>query len=360
MTTLDIPNLVSATPIGDRRGIHLTGNMLPSLASIPILYFVVVGSQFAMASEDPYMLDTIPATANWSHGVRCFTTGDDVAADLKTIPNKYACRIFSASGAALAQWFARFTIGTDPGAIEEIPIDFHFVRGAERIHPETLRRTPFNYDLEWLHERGVPSRKIFMTGPHGAGKSVLAERLSSRYRLPIMPSYSSPFHKLWGVTADVTIPFSTRIMLQRHILMKWRTDCDKVWRSEIGAIFDRTAYDIAAYLLSDVDRNVQDENVHGAVDAFVKVSMFHMDLVHDDPNATVVHVPELMASPGHRGIYKGPPGSYALLHDTVIRGMISRQNTTRNPVVFLKEGCDDLDTRLSQITAEIAPLDLGL
>ena len=358
MTILAAPNTIDVT-VPDKRVIHLTQDMSPSLAAIPMLYFVVTDSEFAAVPNDAYMLDTIPATSQWDYNIKCFSTASAAADALQGTRNRYTARIFSASGPALAQWFSRFTIGTKPVAIENIPIDFHFVRGAERIHPETFRKTELCFGLDGFEDRAPPARKIIMTGPHGAGKSTLAKHLSDCYNIPVMPSYAGPFHKLWGITADVLIPFERRIQIQRHILMKWRADYDYACRNG-GGIFDRAAYDIAAYLLADVDRDLRGEDIHVAVNGFVNTAMRYMREVVDDPNAKVIYVPMLVYGDENRGSNKAPPGAYATLFDTVILGLISMIDTQTNPPVRLALGVDDLHKRLDQITSNIEPIDVNV
>lgn len=96
---------------------------------------------------------------------------------------------------------------------------------------------------------------IYLAGTHGSGKTTLAQSLAKGLRAPLFTSQAGEIHKDFGVKASDEIPIHLRIKIQEEILEAWQRQYQEAQNQEY-AIFDRTPLDFAAYLLSEVPRNL--------------------------------------------------------------------------------------------------------
>lgn len=100
---------------------------------------------------------------------------------------------------------------------------------------------------------------VCFTGTHGSGKTTVAKAVAEGMGLPFYPSRASEIHERLGVKANANLDFADRLVVQGEILTAWSYDFADARISGKGGVFDRCPIDFAAYLSSEIPRDLDAE-----------------------------------------------------------------------------------------------------
>lgn len=221
----------------------------------------------------------------------------------------------------------RFTASETDSQFFAVPLDFEILPGSllfrENEEPIDLTPiSPINIDVNV----GQDTPLIFLTGTHGSGKSSICKCLIDDvdYPLHFHPSVIEGIHEAWNVSPKTVIFFHVQLLLQTHIVRRWILSVNRALHRGTPTIFDRSALDMAAYVLSDVNRSF------GATASSDKLALQMLDQCSNaidkaisSRRSRLVYVPPIKNAVVDRGFGKAYGGAYSHLIDYLIKGFLS-------------------------------------
>lgn len=164
-----------------------------------------------------------------------------------------------------------------------------------------------------------------LTGAHRTGKTTLAKAYAEKYGIEFVPSSASDLFAKLGLEPSDKLSIADRMMVQEAILDDMEAKLKSIRKREVGAIFDRTPFDLIAYTLCDVSNgSIESEEMEERVLKYIQRCY---DVANKYFNVGVLVQPgiELKSEPGKAAMSR----SYMEHMNTMIRGIVgdSRNDT---------------------------------
>ena len=110
-----------------------------------------------------------------------------------------------------------------------------------------------------------------LTGAHRTGKTTLAKAYAEKYGIEFVPSSASNLFAKLGLEPSDKLSIADRMMVQEAILDDMETKLKSIRKREVGAIFDRTPFDLIAYTLCDVSNgSIESEEMEECVLKYIQ------------------------------------------------------------------------------------------
>ncbi len=188
------------------------------------------------------------------------------------------------------------------------------------------------------------SLRIGFAGAHRTGKTTLAQNLAKVLRQPLLDNPVRESFEQLGFSPSDDLDIAKRLLVQNMVLNKFNARS----REHDSFVCDRTPFDYAAYLMSEINNKMAKTMTPIDEDFFVKylhdcnMASYHLDLV-------------FIVQPGIRVVdaeYKGA-NSQALMEHLNDLVKARAAHTKHKGVVIIPRWMTDLDERMTFIHQQV-------